>query len=462
MLLDNPAAQSPARRPTRPCDPVDPGDHTAPLQDSRRTRPESAPPPMKCPYKADQHCQTNGAGDTPLTASGMQNPPADAPADTAAGSSTDTCEPKGSQDATAENGELAATVPAAGDPSQVPATPAPAPRETVVANDAVAGLAVPPADVPPPPAPAGAAGSGTDVIVPPAAEAKSNGIAVQVSAQAGTETAGSSEAAGAAEASTGTPAAAAPTTVAAPPAPRPGTVAPEAQTTADGSPSGRGSEHPQSHTVSTDAPDALSKKPGLPSGKPQDETDADPSRATAKLAADTSQLAVPLQQHPADRFGHLTPAAPAAHTGTAATAETSTAVPIAGLAVEIAARAQAGGNRFEIRLDPPELGRIDVRLDVDHRGHVTSRLVVEKSETLDLLRRDAPELERALQQAGLKTGDGGLQFTLRDQQFAGRDDNPPASAARVVVPDTELAPVESAPSGYGRWSRLDGGLDIRV
>ena len=100
----------------------------------------------------------------------------------------------------------------------------------------------------------------------------------------------------------------------------------------------------------------------------------------------------------------------------------SAPVPLESLAVEIASRAQAGRNRFEIRLDPPELGRIDVRLDIDRSGNVTSRLVVEKAETLDVLRRDAHQLERALQDAGLKTSDNGLQFSLRDQAFAGRDD----------------------------------------
>jgi flagellar hook-length control protein FliK len=73
----------------------------------------------------------------------------------------------------------------------------------------------------------------------------------------------------------------------------------------------------------------------------------------------------------------------------------------------------AGKNRFEIRLDPPELGRIEVRLDVDRDGNVTSRLTVERVETLDLLRRDAAGLERALQDGGLKTTDNGLQFSLR-------------------------------------------------
>lgn len=138
------------------------------------------------------------------------------------------------------------------------------------------------------------------------------------------------------------------------------------------------------------------------------------------------------------------------------------AVPIAGLAIEIAARAHAGHNRFEIRLDPPELGRIDVRLDIDSSGQVTSRLVVERAETLEHLRRDAADLERALQQAGLKTAQNGLQFSLRDQGFAGRDDGGYASnRARLVVPDSDLAPIDTLPGGYGRMLRTSG-IDIRV
>jgi hypothetical protein len=134
-------------------------------------------------------------------------------------------------------------------------------------------------------------------------------------------------------------------------------------------------------------------------------------------------------------------------------------IPIAGLAIEIAARAQTGRNRFEIRLDPPELGRIDVRLDVDTGGNVTSRLVVDRVETLEMLRRDAGELQRALQDAGLKTSDNGLQFTLRDQSFAGRHDRGPAQpSVRLFVPDASIS--ETAPDYGSRIQRR--GLDIRV
>ena len=116
------------------------------------------------------------------------------------------------------------------------------------------------------------------------------------------------------------------------------------------------------------------------------------------------------------------------------------AVPIEGIAVEIAARMREGKRRFEVRLDPPELGRIDVRLDVSRDGQVTSRLVVERAETLDLLRRDAGTLERARQGAGLRPDDGGLQFSLRDQssQRWGTDDHT-ARPNVLILPDEDVA-----------------------
>jgi len=138
-------------------------------------------------------------------------------------------------------------------------------------------------------------------------------------------------------------------------------------------------------------------------------------------------------------------------------------VPIQGLAVEIAANLQIGRSRFEVRLDPPELGRIDVRLDVDRQGQVTSHLIVEKSATLDLLRRDAQQLERALHDAGLKTSDNGLQFSLRDQQQGrNNDDGSPRDSQRLIVTEEETIAAETAGRSYGRMAGQRGGIDIRV
>ncbi|HYS48150.1 MAG TPA: flagellar hook-length control protein FliK, partial [Xanthobacteraceae bacterium] len=169
----------------------------------------------------------------------------------------------------------------------------------------------------------------------------------------------------------------------------------------------------------------------------------------------------------------LTPVAPAAAQPFSAVlaltpqhpaAVSDRAVPLAGVAIEIAARVEDGQKRFEIRLDPPELGRIEVRLDVDAAGRVATHLMADRTDTLDLLRRDAPALERALQSAGLKTDDGTLQFSLRDQSFAGRDPGfariaPPA---QLIVPDADGAPLDAALRRYGQLMGLGGGVDIRV
>jgi chemotaxis protein MotD len=140
----------------------------------------------------------------------------------------------------------------------------------------------------------------------------------------------------------------------------------------------------------------------------------------------------------------------------------SAPVPLESLAVEITSRAQGGRNRFEIRLDPPELGRIEVRLDIDRSGNVTSRLVVEKTETLDVLRRDAHQLERALQDAGLKTSDNSLQFSLRDQSFSQRNDQDGSARQSTRIADPEAPIVEGAPLAYGLTLRGGSGVDIRV
>ena len=150
---------------------------------------------------------------------------------------------------------------------------------------------------------------------------------------------------------------------------------------------------------------------------------------------------------------------PAAAQAPAATPQAA-ALPVQGIAIEIAGRAFDGKKSFDIRLDPPELGKIHVRLDVDHKGEVTSIITADRSDTFDMLRRDAQSLERALNDAGVKTSSNGLQFSLRDQ---GQQNAPAqfAATARVVVRDDTLetetiAPVYRSPSGNR------AGLDIRV
>src|SRR5262249_42877208 len=105
---------------------------------------------------------------------------------------------------------------------------------------------------------------------------------------------------------------------------------------------------------------------------------------------------------------------------------------------------------------------IEVRLDIDNSGQVTSRLVVERAETLDVLRRDAHQLERALQDAGLKTGDNGLQFSLRDQAFTQHHQGYQSDAPRSDFTDPELPAADGVAAEYRRLLVASDGIDIRV
>jgi len=137
---------------------------------------------------------------------------------------------------------------------------------------------------------------------------------------------------------------------------------------------------------------------------------------------------------------------------------------LSGLAVEIAASARSGKTRFDVRLDPADLGRIDVRIDVDRNGQVTSHLTVEKPETLSMLQQDAPQLRQALDDAGLKTGNGGLQFSLRDQSSSGQNNGNQTggNAQRLVISEDDTVPAAVAGRSYGRMLGANGGVDIRV
>jgi flagellar hook-length control protein FliK len=89
------------------------------------------------------------------------------------------------------------------------------------------------------------------------------------------------------------------------------------------------------------------------------------------------------------------------------------------VAFEVARQFGAGNTRFQIRLDPADLGRIDVKLDLDKSGTVNAHMVVERPETLDLMMRDQRALQQALQQAGLDQSKTSLEFSLRQSPFGG-------------------------------------------
>ncbi len=90
------------------------------------------------------------------------------------------------------------------------------------------------------------------------------------------------------------------------------------------------------------------------------------------------------------------------------------------MAAQISKFAQRGETRFQIRLDPADLGKVDVRLTIGSDGQTRAHLFVERPETLDMFMRDQRMMERSLLQSGINLDKQGLEFSLMDQQNSGQ------------------------------------------
>ena len=150
--------------------------------------------------------------------------------------------------------------------------------------------------------------------------------------------------------------------------------------------------------------------------------------------------------------------------GTLPGQSTPTQIPAMTIALQVARNLQKGINRFDIRLDPAEMGKIDVRMEVKKDGNVAAHLMVERPETLQLLRRDASALQQALNNAGLQANADSLSFSLQDnnagnqaQNFAGQSQS--GSGLTNLEPakdEISLSPI------YNVNLSASGGIDIRI
>ena len=74
-----------------------------------------------------------------------------------------------------------------------------------------------------------------------------------------------------------------------------------------------------------------------------------------------------------------------------------------------------GNDQMSLQLHPADLGKITVKLSFGADGGVQGTVVADNPKTLEMLQKDSRSLERALQDAGLRTDPGSLQFSLGGQ-----------------------------------------------
>lgn len=135
------------------------------------------------------------------------------------------------------------------------------------------------------------------------------------------------------------------------------------------------------------------------------------------------------------------------------------------VAVQIQRAAQNGVGRLTVDLQPAELGRVEIKMSVDKDKNVTASVVVDRPATLDLLQRDARNLERILQDAGLQTDSGSLSFSLRNSGGDAQGQNQGGGTGRGGRGGTEGSDAAAAASAQARpavVATADGYVDLET
>lgn len=109
----------------------------------------------------------------------------------------------------------------------------------------------------------------------------------------------------------------------------------------------------------------------------------------------------------------------AAHISTTATQAGQAHPATATVSAQISKAVQNGDTRnITLHLDPPELGRVEVRLEFGRDNTVKAHLIIEKPETYAMLQRDAASLQNALEDAGMETGSDSLNYEMAEDNHS--------------------------------------------
>lgn len=131
----------------------------------------------------------------------------------------------------------------------------------------------------------------------------------------------------------------------------------------------------------------------------------------------------------------------------------------------------AGGHQITVRLDPVELGRVDVRIERAADGTASVQVLAERPETLKLLQADQAQLHRTLDSAGVPAEGRSLTLSLALPD-PGAGSNPqaggfgsgsggsgqPGGTRQDRAGPGTAAPLNAAASAAPVWQRA--GIDI--
>ena len=128
--------------------------------------------------------------------------------------------------------------------------------------------------------------------------------------------------------------------------------------------------------------------------------------------------------------------------------------------VNITKSAVKGVDNIEIKLKPEDLGHIEVKMQISKDGKLHAHIISNRPETMEILQREAGNLEKAFNDAGFDMDSGSLSFSFREGSESGQDKN---SELRNFIGSVMEHDAESELAGNDNleWTPAQG-LNIRV
>jgi hypothetical protein len=192
---------------------------------------------------------------------------------------------------------------------------------------------------------------------------------------------------------------------------------------------------------------------GTPPTPPHDAPATPPPQPAQAPAVDPTAPVLPILPDP---VSHSAPPTDAAAAPVASPHAGTPAAQIAPALVQMG-HAPDGAQRLTVRLDPPELGHVQVRIDRPPEAPARVEITVEKAETLTLLLRDQPQLQRALDQAGVPAEGRSVTFHVASLEPTPRSEPATAPAPSVAAGGPSDDGWHGAPRNGGQPGRQHAG-----
>jgi chemotaxis protein MotD len=127
------------------------------------------------------------------------------------------------------------------------------------------------------------------------------------------------------------------------------------------------------------------------------------------------------------------------------------------------ARAVEGApSKLSLELMPKNLGKVTIEVEAAKDGQLKASIQADNPAALEVLRKDAPQLERSLQEAGYKLDHQSLSFSLRDQSQGGKGEGNGQGRAQNATPENTLSPVVEDEAPVRRSRASMGRVDVTI